>query len=88
MLADGDFSALAVSLGLVLAKANNDVLRFLGLICEVILEDALGPVGITSLSVESGPRIMGHHSISTAKGVLRGTPDVVFGSGLDIPDIT
>jgi hypothetical protein len=81
-------SALAVSLGLVLAEANNDVLGLLGLVGEVVLENALGTVGVASLSVECGSRVMRHHSVSTAKGVLRGTPDVVLGSGLDIPDIT
>ena len=55
---------------------------------EVVLQDALGAVGVAGLSVESGSRVMGNHAVSAAKGVLHGAPDVILGSGLHIPDIT
>jgi len=81
-------SALAVSFGLIFAKANNDILRFLGLVSQVVLKNALGTVGIASLSIEGGTRIVRHHSVSTAEGVLHCAPDVILGSRLDVPNIT
>jgi hypothetical protein len=82
------YSALAVSLGLVFANADDDVLRLLGLVVEVVFEDALRTVGISGLGVEGGAGVMGNHAVSTAEGVLHRAPDVVLGRGLDVPHIT
>ena len=37
------------SFGFVFSESNNDVLRFLGLVGEVVLQDTPGAVGIASL---------------------------------------
>jgi len=80
-------SALAVSLGLVLPNADNDVSGILGLARQVVLEDLLCAVRVAGLGVERGTRVVRHHSVSTAERVLDRTPDVVLGRGLHVPDV-
>jgi len=54
---------------------------------EIVFEDALSTIGVASLGIEGRSGVVRNHSVTTAKGVLDSTPDMVFGSGLDIPDI-
>lgn len=82
------FKWALTGLGLELANTNNDVLRLLGFAAQVVLNDALGAACVTSLSIESGTRVMWHHAVTTTKYVLSRAPDVVFGCGLDVPNIT
>ena len=76
------------SLGSPLAITDDDISRILCLSLEVVLKDLLGASGITSLSVEGSSRIVRNHAVSSTEGVLHRPPRVVFGSGLDVPDVT
>lgn len=75
------------SFTLVLPKADDDILRLLRLTSEVVFEDALGTVRITSLGIEGGAGVVRNHTVTATEGVLHGTPNMVFGSGLFVPDI-
>lgn len=81
-------STLAISLSFVLPEPDNDVLRLLRLILEIILEDALCARSVSGLRVESSARIVGNHAIATSKRVLHRAPNMVLGGWLHIPDIT
>lgn len=81
-------SALTVSLGFVLANANDDISWLLGLVGEVVLEDGLGASSVAGLSIESGTGVVGNHAVTATERILHCPPDVVFGCGLDVPDIT
>jgi hypothetical protein len=63
-------------------------LDFLWLSFKVVLQDGLGAIGITGLSIKRGSRVVGHHAVASAKRVLHGAPDVILGSWLDIPNVT
>ena len=75
------------SLGSPLAITDDDISRILCLSLEVVLKDLLGASGITSLSVEGSSRIVRDHAVSSAERVLHGTPGMILGCRLDIPDI-
>jgi hypothetical protein len=68
-------------------NANDDVLGFLRTASDVVLKNALGTTSVTSLSVQGGARVVGNHSISTAKRVLHRTPDMIFWRRLYVPNI-
>lgn len=44
---------IRTSLGLVFANTNNDVLRILSLVSEVVLNNTFSSIGIANLCVES-----------------------------------
>lgn len=79
---------LLTGLGFISLNPDDDVLGLLGLIVEVILDDAPRALSIALLGIEGRARVMRHHAISSAERVLDGAPDVVLGSRLDVPDIT
>lgn len=84
----GNVCIALTSLRLILANADNDISGFLGLVCQIVLEDLLGAVRVARLGVERGARVVRHHSVSTAEGVLGRPQDVVLGRGLHVPDVT
>lgn len=58
------------------------------LVVEVVLEDALDTISVASLCVQGRARVVRNHAVTAAERVLHRTPDVVFGCGLDVPDVT
>lgn len=72
----------------VLTEPDDDVLRILSRVVEIVLKNALGTIRIPRLGIQSGTRIMRHHTITTTQWVLDGTPDMVLGCGLDVPNIS
>lgn len=81
--------ALTVSLGGVVTLVDDQILRAVVLTArEVAVEDSLGTVGVTDLSVNGGTRHVGDHGVTAAPGVLGVAQRVVLGSGLGEPDIT
>lgn len=84
LISDGDH---LTGLSLVLAEPNDDIRGILLLPGEVVFKDLLGASSISSLGIKSGTRIVRNHSIPTSERILHGPPWVVFGCGLDIPDI-
>lgn len=55
---------------------------------QVRLEDGLGTVGVTLLSVKGSTGHVGHHGVATTEGVLGVAQDMVLGGGLREPHIT
>ncbi len=55
---------------------------------QVTLQDALGAIGVSLLRIERGTGHVGHHGVSTAKGVLGVAENVVFGCWLREPDVS
>jgi hypothetical protein len=55
---------------------------------EIAVEDSLCAVGVTLLGVDRGSADVGHHGVSSAKGVLGVAERVVFGRGLGEPDVS
>lgn len=72
----------------VFTEANDNVLGILRLTSEVVLEDTPHTFGVACLCVKSCTRVVWHHPVAPAKRVLCGSQNMVFGSRLDIPDIT
>ena len=71
-----------------LTETNDDVLRLLRSVVQVVFENLLSAISVASLSIQSSSRVMGNHSVSTAKRVLHCAPDMVLGGWLDIPHVT
>lgn len=76
------------SLGLVTLLSHNDVSRLLVLSSKIVVDDALGASSVSRLGVQGCARVMGHHAVAGAEGVLHRAPDVVFGCGLHVPYVT
>ena len=72
---------------LVLANSNDNIGGLLGFSVQVVIDDLFGTIGVSGLGVESGARVVRHHPVTAAQGILHGPPGVILGSGLDIPDV-
>ena len=55
---------------------------------KIVLKNVLDTDGIPSLRVKSRARVVWHHSVSTSIDVLHRTPNMIFGSGLNVPNIS
>lgn len=55
---------------------------------QVRVDDSLGTVGVSDLSIQRGTRHVRNHGITTAPVVLGVSQRVLLGSGLVVPDIT
>lgn len=68
---------------------NDEILRLVVVAArEVRVDDGLGTVGISDLSVQRGTGHVRNHGVTATPVVLGGSQRVVLGSGLVIPDIT
>lgn len=80
--------AILTGFRLVALLPNNDVRRFLFLILEVVLEDALRTVCVSLLGVERCAGVVGHHAVASTERVLHAAPRVVLRCRLYVPDVT
>jgi hypothetical protein len=86
---DNFLLALTVSLGGIGTLVDNQVLRAVVLTTgEVALQNVLGTVGVTDLSIDGGTGHVGDHAVAATPGVLGIAERVVLGGGLGEPDIT
>lgn len=81
--------ALTVGLGGILTTVDDQVLRaVVKATGEVAVQNVLGTVGVTDLSIDGGTGHVGDHGVAATPGVLGVAERVVLGSGLGEPDIT
>jgi len=59
----------------------------LGSSVQVVINDLLDTIGVSGLGIESCARVVRYHPVTTTQGVLHGSPGVISGSGLDVPDV-
>ena len=72
---------------LVLANSDDDIGRILGSSIQIVIDNLPGPTGVSGLGVEGSAGVVRYHSVTTAQWILHGSPGVITGSRLDIPDI-
>ena len=81
--------ALSISLGSVVTLVDNQILRAVVVATrEVAVENVLGTLGITDLSIDRSTRHVRNHGVTATPGTLNVTERVVLGSGLREPDVT
>jgi hypothetical protein len=68
---------------------NNQILRtVIVLSTQITLQDSLGTIGISLLSIERSTRHVRNHSVSATEWVLGVTEDMILWCGLWEPDVS
>lgn len=81
--------ALPISLGSVVTLVDNQILRAVVVAArEVAVENVLGALGITDLSIDRSTRHVRNHGVTATPGPFNVTERVVLGSRLREPNVT
>lgn len=79
---------LSIRLGRVLSVLDDQVGRFLLFAVEESLQDLLSSLGVSSLGIEGGTTVVRGHTVPSLQVVAHGSPRVVAGCRLRVPDVT